>query len=131
MTMSVAAFAVALIAAAGAPAAPRPTGEAKLAKMLEGRTPGRPVGCLNRTPASQGSSTIEGVGLVYGRGRTLYVNRFEGGCPSLTAFSTVVTRTPTTQLCRGDIARIVDLVSRIEGGSCVLGDFVPYERAGK
>ncbi|QJU57083.1 hypothetical protein HL653_04130 [Sphingomonas sp. AP4-R1] len=114
--------------ATGAAAAPKPTGEAKLQKMLQGYTAGKPASCLPLTP-SMDSTKIEGIGLVYKRGRTLYVNRFDRGCPSLTNFTSTVTRTPGSQLCRGDIVRIVDLVSGIEGGSCVMGDFTPYEKA--
>jgi hypothetical protein len=113
---------------AGAAAAPRPTGEAKLQKMLQGYTAGPSTSCVSLTP-SMDSTKIEGIGVVYKRGRTLYVNRFANGCPWLTGFTGTVTRTPSTQLCRGDIVRIVDFTSGIEGGSCVLDDFTPYEKA--
>lgn len=42
----------------------------------------------------------------------------------------LVTRTPTTQLCRGEIAQVVDTVSGATVGSCVIGDFIPYVRPG-
>lgn len=117
-----------LLLAAGATAAPRPTGEAKLQKMLEGYAAGKPTSCISLAP-SMDSTKIEGIGMVYKRGRTLYVNRFANGCPSLDSFKSIVTRTPSTQLCRGDIARLVDFQTQIEGGSCVFGDFTPYEKA--
>lgn len=106
-----------------------PTGEAKLEKLIEGRTAGKPSDCLPLMGGSPSSTKIEGVGEVFGSGRTIYVNRFEGGCPGLSSFDTIVTRSPQGRLCRGDIARIVDLTSRIERGSCVLGPFVPYSKA--
>lgn len=59
---------------------------------------------------------------------TLYVNRPAGGCPSLDYGRALVTRTTTGQLCRGDIADIVDPVSHTNFGGCGLGDFVPYKR---
>ncbi|MDO6416680.1 hypothetical protein Q4F19_20010 [Sphingomonas sp. BIUV-7] len=127
MLKPIIALAVALIAT-GAAAAPRPTGEARLQAMLAGRTAGTPTNCVSLAP-SMDSTKIEGVGMVYRRGRTLYVNRFVNGCPSLNSFNGIVTRTPSTQLCRGDIARVVDFTTGIEGGSCVLGDFTPYEKA--
>jgi hypothetical protein len=34
----------------------------------------------------------------------------------------------SAQLCRGDIAQIVDPLNRITVGSCVFGDFTPYTR---
>ena len=120
---------LAVLAVTPALAAARPTGEAKLQKMIEGRTAGQPVDCLPLLGPATSSTSIEGVGEVFGSGRTIYVNRFEGGCPSLTPFTTVVTRSPTGQMCRGDIARIVDLTSRIESGSCSLGKFTPYSKA--
>ena len=128
MSKWIAAFAVgACMAAAPALAAPRVSGEAKLQQLLKGHTPGKPVSCVSQTP-SMTSTTIEGIGIVYRRGSTLYVNRFDQGCPSLNTFNTIVTRTPSNQLCRGDIARIVDLTTRMEGGSCVFSEFTPYER---
>jgi len=42
----------------------------------------------------------------------------------------LVTRDPTGQLCNGDIAQVVDTLSRTNVGSCVLGDFIPYARPG-
>lgn len=119
---------LALGLAAAASAAPKLTGEAKLQRMLKGYTAGAKTSCISLAP-SMDSTKIEGVGMVYGRGRTLFVNRFDRGCPSLDAFRSIVTRTPSTQLCRGDIARVVDLTTRIEGGSCVFGDFTRYEKA--
>jgi hypothetical protein len=59
---------------------------------------------------------------------TLYVNRPPGGCPSLDYGRALVTHTPAGQLCRGDIADVVDPVSRTNFGGCGLGDFVPYKR---
>jgi hypothetical protein len=42
----------------------------------------------------------------------------------------LVTRTTSTQLCRGDIAEVLDTAARIPIGGCVFGDFVPYTTAG-
>jgi hypothetical protein len=41
-----------------------------------------------------------------------------------------VTRTSSSQLCRGDIATVIDTSTRTPVGSCVFGDFVPYTVAG-
>ncbi|WP_293976767.1 hypothetical protein [Sphingomonas sp.] len=117
-----------LVAGAQAASAPRPTGEAKLQAMLKGYTVGATTSCVPLAPSME-STKIEGIGMVYKRGRTLYVNRFDRGCPSLDSFKSIVTRTPSTQLCRGDIARVVDFITGIEGGSCVFGDFTAYQKA--
>jgi hypothetical protein len=36
----------------------------------------------------------------------------------------------SSRYCRGDIIRSIDRHSRFPGPSCILGDFVPYTRAG-
>ena len=59
---------------------------------------------------------------------TLYVNRPSGGCPDLGFGRALVTRTPSTRLCQGDIATVVDLSSRTSFGACGLGEFTPYRR---
>ena len=102
--------------------------EAELAKMLAGRTPDKPTDCipLYRTMSS---TTIDRTALVYEQGRTLYVNRFEGQCTLLDWTHIPVTKTPTGQLCRGDIVRMVDRTSGFMTGSCAFGPFQPYTKA--
>jgi hypothetical protein len=39
-------------------------------------------------------------------------------------------RSQSGQLCRGDIAFVVDLTSGTQYGGCGLGDFTPYDRPG-
>ena len=116
-----------LAAAPGSAAGP--TGEAKLQAMIAGRTAGPERSCIPERPDTR-SVTIDGVGLVYDVGPTRYVTRFEGGCSQLDWRTIVVTRTPTSQLCRGDIADIVTRDSPpIPISSCVFGPFTPYRRA--
>jgi hypothetical protein len=55
----------------------------------------------------------------------------QGGCGNLGGGYTLVTKTyGTAELCRGDIAQVVDLQSHFTVGSCVFGDFIPYAKAG-
>lgn len=42
----------------------------------------------------------------------------------------LVTRSSIGQLCNGDIAQVIDTMSRTNVGSCVMGDFTPYTRPG-
>lgn len=116
------------ICALAAPAAakPRPTPEQRLAELTHGATPGEPTSCITQLPTNS-SETIEGVGVVYRIAGTLYVNRFANGC-DLRRTDILVTRTFSTQLCRGDIATLVDNTSRFPRGSCVYADFVPYKQ---
>lgn len=58
--------------------------------------------------------------------RLTYRNQTRGRCND--NGRALITRTFSGDLCRGDIVRSVDLLSGIEGGFCVLGDFVAYNR---
>ena len=121
-----------LVLAAGLAAAPAiaadTKGEVKLAELLKDAQPGKPVSCISQFPQLD-STAIDGVGVLYRRGREMWLNRFSGVACRISFSDAIVTSTPSTQLCRGDIARIVDLVSRIPRDSCAFGDFVPYTRA--
>ena len=122
---------VSLALAAGCTAegavAPSQSDEARLAEALAGRTPGAPMSCVSQLNLRSSRSIGEGAILFDGPGDTIYVNRPPAGCPSLEG-RTLVTRTSSSQLCRGDIATVYDTASRTEFGSCGLGDFVPYRR---
>ena len=129
-------FAAALASMAGcamndpvdSPAAERD--RAGLAAALEGYAEaGPPVSCVNQRDLGGNRSAGEGAIVFQGRSRDrLWVNRPAGGCPSVDMGRALVTRTPSTQLCRGDIATVVDLVSGTQYGGCGLGDFTPYRR---
>jgi hypothetical protein len=64
--------------------------------------------------------------LLYGSGRTLWVNRL-GSC-AFRSDDILVTEPTGSEHCRGDLVRSFDRTSHIPGPSCVLGDFVPYSR---
>ena len=115
-------------AGAAAPSAvPPPLSEAA-AKALAGRTAGRPVECVHLRDVQQ-TQIIDETAIIYQLGnRRWLVNFPEGGCTSLRKDRALITRTPSDNLCRGDIAVVVDPFSRIESGSCGLGSFVPYTR---
>ena len=122
-------IAAALIATTATPAIARErlTGEQQLQKLLKGHTPGKPVECIS-LGRSQDSTTIDQTAIVYHDGDTLYVNRFNGGCPELRDDRILVTRTPSTRLCRGDIARIMERPPSIMVGTCSFDSFTPYKR---
>ncbi len=121
-----AAIAVAALTS-GVPAAANKAGEAKLAKMLEGRVAGKPVRCLD---ASQRRSmeVVDRTALVFRDGRTLYVNR-PSGVEFLTWSDVPVFKVFGDQVCKNDIVHLRDRSTGMGGGSMTMGDFVPYRKA--
>ena len=105
-----------------------PRAQTQLAQVLEGRVAGPPQTCVQQRQLRGNRSA--GDTLVFeGTSRSLvYLNRPAGGCPELSPGRALVTRTPSTQLCAGDIAQVVDPVSGIFYGACGLGEFTPYRR---
>jgi hypothetical protein len=129
MRLLVLAAATAALAATGAAnAKPREMGEAKLAKMLDGRVAGQPTQCI-RTWTRNDMRTIDGTALVFGHGDTIYVNRTQDP-RSLDEDNTLVVRATGlgTQLCRTDQITTVDNRSKIYSGNVFLSEFVPYRR---
>jgi hypothetical protein len=119
--------AAALFAGAGTlHAAPRESGEQRLAKLLEGRVPGAPVNCLS--PAQRDNvQIVDKTALVYGSGRTVYVNRPRHPS-SLDSDAILVTRLHGSQLCKLDLVRLRDRTSNTSYGFVTLEEFVPYSR---
>lgn len=118
--------ALALIAVPGAAMAD-PAGEARLAKLLEGRTAGKPVSCLYNT-AIRDSTVIAGTAIVYRSGTTLYVNRPKSGADSLDPDFVAVTKLRGAQRCNADKIDFIDRDTRRWRGFVLLGDFVPYPK---
>ena len=120
-------LAAAAVLAAPAAASPRLHGEAELAKLLEGRTAGKPVDCidLGRVYSTQ---IVDGTAIVYDSGRTLYVNRPRAGADSMDQWDIMVNRLYSSQLCSIDTVQLIDQGSRMYSGTVFLGQFVPYRR---
>lgn len=102
--------------------------ETELADALKGKVAGKPVTCVNlrdiRSTKAIGDRTL----IYEASARLVYRNDPVGGCPASGTGRTLVTRTPSTQLCRGDIVRVVDLTAGFDLGTCLLGDFTPYRK---
>lgn len=120
-----AALAAALVAGPSV-AAERLTGEAKLSKMLEGRVAGEPRSCIN-TFSNRESTVIDKTAVVYGRGRTIWVNR-TANPRDLDDLDAMLVRQHGSQLCRQDIVTTFDTASGMYTGNVFLTDFVPYTR---
>ena len=102
-------------------------GEARLAKMLEGRTAGEPVGCIS-TMRTNGLQTIDHVAIVYDGGKTIYVARPMNPKDLGPWDVLVIKRTNGSQLCTNDILYTVDQGTGFRTGSIFLQDFVPYTK---
>ena len=106
-----------------------PQAEGRLAAELEAHVADGPAVSCVRTADLQGNRTVGGDAIIFtGAGGRLWVNRTRGSCPSLEFGRALRFRTPSTQLCSGDIATVFEPTSGIEYGGCALGEFTPYRR---
>ena len=102
--------------------------EMTLQKSLMGKVAGAPVHCL-QSLRTHDMRIIDDNTILFRDGRRrVYRNDPLGGCrPMGRGGYALVTRSPTGQMCRGDIVQVVDLTNKAVAGSCSLGDFVPYQ----
>jgi hypothetical protein len=116
--------------------APEPTRSAKHEQqyqdLINGKVAGAAQGCLPLLP-NRGNDMVviddQTIAFKAGAGR-VYVNHLGPGCTGVGLGNALVTKQTGSSLCRGDIAQVQNLTSGITIGSCTLGDFVPYARAG-
>ncbi len=99
-----------------------------LNRELGGKVAGQPIACL---PVGSGSADTVRVSdsiLLYRvSGRLVYKNELRGPCPGLSRDSDVIVSVISGPgPCSGDIIRLVDRGTGMQGASCALGDFVPY-----
>lgn len=103
--------------------------EAKLDRLIAGKTAAKPITCLPSYKADQ-MVTIDDNTIAFKDGSRVYVNNMRGGCNHLgTGMYALVTRTSMNALCSGDIAQIADLSSGMTVGACALGEFTPYTKS--
>jgi hypothetical protein len=126
-TLLTLAAAAAVIAPAQAGTPDPDKGERELARALEGRVAGEPVGCIDLHRV-RSSRIINRTAIVYDAGGTLYVNRPRSGARSLKDWDVMVTRPFGSRLCRVDTVQMVSPGSHMLSGLVFLGDFVPYKR---
>jgi hypothetical protein len=105
----------------------------KQAKLLEkqigGKVPGEAVSCISDLQQSNIIRVSDDILLYKMSGRLVYQNRLKSSCPGLASDrDIIVTEQFGSQLCRGDIIKLVDRLGGIPGPFCVLGDFVPYRK---
>lgn len=127
LTLSLLSVAMLATAPVTAYAKPKLTPEAKLAKMLEGRTAGEPSNCIPQSHISQ-TTVIDGTAIVYRIGSTLWVNRPKDPPRAMDGHNVMVTKTSINQLCSVDTVQLLDPSTRSWRGFIQLGDFVPYRK---
>ncbi|MFC0588767.1 hypothetical protein ACFFF7_05015 [Novosphingobium aquiterrae] len=115
-----------LIGGAAAQAAPHQSGEEQLAKMLEGREPGKPTNCITLTEARD-STVIDKTALVYRSGGTIWVNR-PANAEHIDSDDILVTYPTGGSFCRLDRVNTMERSGHFVTGFLALGDFVPYRR---
>jgi hypothetical protein len=116
-------------AAASGSATPNAKGEARLAHMLEGRTAGKPVSCINTARTNQ-MQVIDGVAVVYDAGKTIYVARPTDPRMLGRNDALVIDRFSPSRLCVQEAMKTVDRYDGFHTGVVFLQDFVPYTKAG-
>ncbi|MGN6156191.1 MAG: hypothetical protein ACTHN4_10740 [Sphingomicrobium sp.] len=107
--------------------------QAKLNQLLAGKVPGHPQACLASYRAND-MIVVDDYTIAFRDGTNrVWINKPAGGCNLLSAgpYALVTRNTGGMGLCRGDIAQVVDTLSRSQVGSCVLNDFVPYMTPGR
>jgi len=104
----------------------------ELAMLLNGKVAGRPMSCLPHYQSGDMRVIDENTIAFRDGSRRTFVAHMNGGCSNLgSGGSALVTHQfGTADLCRGDIARVVDTLNGITIGSCAFGDFTPYVRPG-
>lgn len=101
----------------------------KLDARLAGRTAGEPVSCINRFEGRKMTVISDDV-IIFGNSRnsrTIFVNKPNPGCNGADRHI-LVTRSPSTRLCKGDIIELKDRYTGAFFGSCTWSEFVPYTK---
>ena len=100
-------------------------GEARLAKLLDGREAGKPVDCIQLSSVSS-TEIVDGTAIVYRVGSKLYVNRPATGASSLRRDDVLFFSNHDSRLCSVDSVKLIDQGSHFQKGFVGLSKFVPY-----
>ena len=114
-------------------AAPQPGRSAQaenhMRQLLAGQVAGRPASGLPSYRARDMIVIDDSTIAFRDGGRRVWVTNLSNACNNLgSGHYALVTRNFSSNMCRGDIAEVADLSTGMTVGSCVLGDFTPYER---
>jgi hypothetical protein len=117
------------------PPAPTRTAQSQVEyqQLLNGKVAQAPISCLPHYQSGD-MRVIDDNTIAFRNGSNrVFVAHMQGGCTNLSqGHNALVTKQfGNAELCRGDIAQVVDTLSGFTVGSCVFGDFVPYVRPGR
>jgi hypothetical protein len=105
----------------------------ELVGLLAGKAAQPPISCLPHFRSGD-MRVIDDETIAFrdGSKRTYVAHMPGGGCPNLSSghYALVTKQFGSADLCRGDIAQVVDTLNGLPMGSCVFGDFVPYVAPG-
>lgn len=100
-----------------------------LAKELDNKIAGKPVNCISDYNSTNLIRISDNILLYRVSGNLVYENKLRYSCPGLARDDDIiVTEQFGGQKCRGDIIRLVDRASGMQGPTCSLGEFVPYRK---
>lgn len=102
-------------------------GEQELAEMLEGRVAGEPQSCI-RSRLNDRMTVIDETAYVYGRGKTIYVQRTRDPDDIDSRDALVSRRFSGSQVCKLDVMTKIDPFNGFFTGVVFFEDFVPYTR---
>ena len=103
--------------------------QAKLDARLAGRTAGKPLSCISRWDQKHMTIVSDDI-IIFSQRRnsnTVYVNKPYLGCNGADRHS-LVTRSFSNGLCKGETVEVTDLQSQATVGSCTWSEFVPYTK---
>jgi len=103
--------------------------ENRFQQLLAGKVAGPAISCLPSYRAND-MVVIDDETIAFRDGsRRVYVANLSHSCSNLGSghYALVTNRYGGSGLCRGDIGQVADLTTGMTVGSCVFGDFTPYE----
>ncbi|RYY24398.1 MAG: hypothetical protein EOP62_16945 [Sphingomonadales bacterium] len=104
------------------------TDEAKIARTLDGLSPGKPQRCVRSDRVTEVKGFGEEILFVEGRGK-VWRNKTTGSCNGLRYDDVPVFRTFGREYCAMDTVQTRSRTGEMMTGSCGLGEFVPYTKA--
>jgi hypothetical protein len=97
-------------------------------RLIAGKVAGAPLSCLPNSRANDMTVIDEDTVVFRQSSSRVYVAHLQGGCSNLgrPPYALLTKQVGGSGLCHGDIAQVVDTGSGMTVGSCVFGDFTPY-----